>query len=520
MPVAIRSGSIQLPVLKGTIGDDADFYVSVTVERSGIPTCSIFAPYWLNNKTGMKMMLKFSGRDDCMYDSGAGGLPIMAMCHPGGKKDIGDQREVSILPIEGATLDTTKAWWDESMNGTLVLNHPPLNSRGKSLVDWSSDVRLDAVGTLGECRCRNFVFGVTIETLTGAFYQTNSIAFTPRYVVKNTMHIPITVLPVAGLLSEMEKMAKRMTDSGLDATLRKYKIRPDAFTSLPLDHSTIIYQFEDVSNIRAEKDKDRFFLLRIDADTWNYLEKWHVVRADTFGSFYYVEHDGVRDFPSGIVKVDVQLIGPTIVTNVMLSPLSPFRIENRSSSQYIQFVQDDPNATVVELPPMSFCSFSWDNPNPNSKKKLRVVSVPRHRSREYLSEQACRVASPTNPDADAIFDDSIAGGSEGGGDEDYNSTSVAIDSSTRETLDEVKNVVAINATDSQFIKRKRLYSRKSRSYDPHVVGAHRSLPYESPEESSSLRQSHQKMELVVEVSVEDDGIIRSSTLPLFLSSHY
>jgi len=497
-----RSGSLQLPPLKGSIGDDADFYVSVTVERSGIPYCSIFAPYWLNNKTGMKMVLKFSGRDDCIYDSGAGGLPIMAMCHPSEKKDSGDQREVCILPIEAATLDTAKVWWDEPTNGTLVLNHPPLNSRGKSLVDWSSRVGLDAVGTLGECRCRSFVFGVSIETLTGAFYQSNSIAFTPRYVVKNTMHIPITVLPIAGLLSEVEKMAKRMTDSGLDATLRKYKIRPDAFTSLGLDHSTIIYQFEDVSKISEEKDKDRYFLLRVDATSYNYLEQWHVVRADTFGSFYYVEHDGVRDFPAGIVKVDVQLVGPTIITSVMISPRSPFRIENRSNSQYIQFVQDDPKAVVVELPPMSFCSFSWDNPNPNSKKKLRVVSVPKRKSREYLTEQACRVASPTNPDADVIFDDSIADGSDGGdADEDYNSTSVTIDSSTRERLNEVQNVVAINTTDSQFIKRKRLYSRKSRSYDPHVVGRHRSLPYESPEESSSLLESHQKTDLVVELRI-------------------
>jgi len=268
-----RSGTMTLPVTKGTIGDDADFFLDVTVEH-GIPYCNIYAPYWLNNKTGMKMMLKFSGRDDTMYDGGSGGLPIMAMCHVAGRKEKNEQREVSVIPLEGASLEDLNAWWDESANGQLVLNPPPLNAKGKSLVEWSKGIGLDAVGQLGECRCKKFIFGVSIETLTGAFYRTNSIVFTPRFVVKNYMHIPITILPVSGVMADVERLAKRMTKDGLDATLCKWKMRQDAFTELHLDQSTVVYQFEDASKHKSENDKHRFYLIRIDADTWDYMEQW------------------------------------------------------------------------------------------------------------------------------------------------------------------------------------------------------------------------------------------------------
>ena len=268
-----RSGLMTLPVIKGTIGDDADFFLDVTVEH-GIPYCNIYAPYWLNNKTGMKMMLKFSGRDDTMYDGGSGGLPIMAMTHVAGKKEKNDQREVSIIPLEGASLEGLNTWWDESANGQLVMNPPPLNSKGKSLVEWSKGIGLDAVGQLGECKCKKFIFGVSIETLTGAFYRTNSIVFTPRFIVKNCMHIPITILPVSGIMPDVERLAKRMTEHGLFSTLRKWKMRPDAFTELHLDQSTVVYQFEDASKHKSENDKHRFYLIRIDADTWDYMEQW------------------------------------------------------------------------------------------------------------------------------------------------------------------------------------------------------------------------------------------------------
>ena len=268
-----RFGSMTLPVLKGTIGDDADYYLDVSVEH-GVPYCSIYAPYWLNNKTGMKMMLKFSGRDDTMYDGGSGGLPIMAMCHVSGRKEKNDQREVSIIPLEGASLEGLTTWWDESTNGQLVMNPPPLNSKGKSLVEWSKGISLDAVGQLGECRCKQLIFGVSIETLTGAFYRTNSIVFTPRFIVKNCMHIPITILPVAGTMADVERLAKRMTDYGLGETLQRWKMRPDAFTELQMDQSTVVYQFEDASKHKSENDKHRYYLIRIDADTWDYMEQW------------------------------------------------------------------------------------------------------------------------------------------------------------------------------------------------------------------------------------------------------
>ena len=238
----------------------------------------------------------------------------------------------------------------------------------------------------------------------------------------------------------------------------------------------------------------------------------HIIKADVFGSSYYVERDGVRDSPAGIVKVDVQQAGPTTVTSVMISPRSPFRCENRSTSHYIQFVQDDHTATVIELPPMSFCSFSWDNPH--GKKRIRVVSIPRHKSREFLTEQACKAASPTSADSAQFIphdndSDSLFFRHHNDDEPEEESdilTSMTLDASTRERLEEVKNVHSFNRTDSQFVKRKRLYSRRSKAYNPQIVGTHKPLPCESFEHPShstlgSVLDHHHSPELFVECRI-------------------
>ena len=240
------------------------------------------------------------------------------------------------------------------------------------------------------------------------------------------------------------------------------------------------------------------------------LQFRHIIKTDVFGSSYHVERDGVRDSPAGIVKVDVQQSGPTTVTSVMISPRSPFRCENRSTSHYIQFVQDDHSATIIELPPMSFCSFSWDNPY--GKKRIRVVSIPRHKSREYLTEQACKAASPTGAgvhvDADDNDSNSLVFHQSDDEPEQESDilTSMTLDASTRERLEEVKNVQSFNRTDSQFVKRKRLYSRRSKAYNPQIVGTHKPLPCESLERSShsalgGVLDHHHAPELFVECRI-------------------
>lgn len=74
-------------------------------------------------------------------------------------------------------------------------------------------------------------------------------------------------------------------------------------------------------------------------------------------------------------------------TGSMLASIShvrmpPFRIENRSLTHYLRFVQEDSEAVVFELPPMYSCAYTWDSPT--DKKKLRAVVIPETESKQYL----------------------------------------------------------------------------------------------------------------------------------------
>ncbi len=54
-----RKGSLSLPKIVLDIGDECDTLVDVSVEQGiGVPICTIYAPYWLMNKTGMKLEYK------------------------------------------------------------------------------------------------------------------------------------------------------------------------------------------------------------------------------------------------------------------------------------------------------------------------------------------------------------------------------------------------------------------------------------------------------------------------------
>jgi hypothetical protein len=191
---ANRKGTLSLPLRILDLGDDVDALVDVSVDsKIRMPACTIFCPFWITNKTGMKMEYKVSGQSKKYLDSGAGGLPIMIH----GAKSIETNatykkvsRQISAIPIECPKENLLKHWWDETTNGKLVLKKIPMNNK----VEWSESIELDAVGTNGELLCRNVVLNTSIESLAGAFHRSSLVTLSPRYVIKNLLHIAITVI--------------------------------------------------------------------------------------------------------------------------------------------------------------------------------------------------------------------------------------------------------------------------------------------------------------------------------------
>ena len=184
-----RKGSTSLKELILDLGDNCDCLVHVSLDRATkMPLCTIYSPYWLINKTGMKLEYSVVGPNDGVkryLDSGAGGLPVLMHC---GKSDetnaTFDQgsRQLSIIPLECPREEVARNWWDESTNGKLVLKKTAIVDGYSHLVDWCTRINLDQAGTDGEVHSDWYVLQAQIESLAGAFHRSNLIKIAPRFI--------------------------------------------------------------------------------------------------------------------------------------------------------------------------------------------------------------------------------------------------------------------------------------------------------------------------------------------------
>jgi len=405
-----RKGSQSLPKLILDLGDKCDCLVDVSLDRtSKMPLCTIYSPFWLINKTGMKLEYSVVGSNDGVksyLDSGAGGLPVLMHCSKSDETNaILDQgsRQLSVIPLESPRMEVAGNWWDEGTNGKLVLKKNVIVDGKSHVVDWCTSVNLEAAGTNGEVHCNSYVLQAHLESLAGAFHRSNLIKFTPRFIVKNSLHISISILPLAGSPRDARKMATYLRES-LNESEEK------SLLNLSPGESTVIYNFNNFHH--AADSSYRWVAFRVNARRFGatFKCKWHMVPLDVMQSNLFGEHDGVNDTLCGIIegKVHSSKEG-SILTTISHADTPPFRIENRSQTHYLQISQDDEEADVFELPPMHSCGYTWDSPL--GKRRLRVAVVP---GRKSASEMNC-VGKTLNSDAKSTAstidsdDDSVEG---------------------------------------------------------------------------------------------------------------
>jgi len=186
-----RKGSRSLPKLILDLGDNCDCLVDVSLDRaSKMPLCTIYSPYWVINKTGMKLEYSVVGSNDGVkryLDSGAGGLPVMMHCAKSNETNdtlVQGSRQLSVIPLECPRKEVAGNWWDEGTNGKLVLKKNAIVDGKSRLVEWSQKINLEAAGTNGEVHCDCYVFELGIESLAGAFHRSKLIKLTPRFIGK------------------------------------------------------------------------------------------------------------------------------------------------------------------------------------------------------------------------------------------------------------------------------------------------------------------------------------------------
>ena len=279
--------------------------------------------------------------------------------------------------------------------------------------------------------------------------------------------------------------------------LKKNLTEPDENTvELAPGESTIIYHFRDIFSQGIEKSY-RWIAFCVNATRFRkgFHKKWHLIPVDAnMRSTYFGEHDGVNDTMVGILEAKVHSSdGGSIVVSIAHAPVPPFRIENRSNTHCVQFVQDDEDAVVFELPPMHSCGYTWDSPL--GKKRLRAVVVPKvqmknHHLVETLDSdcyegKTLADANDSDESVDSALEDvesieskvanepllhSLKSGMHPQNEKDTASCSKSIGSS----IFMKKCISSVEASD--WSRRRRLFGRYSRSYKMLKVGRTKKLP--------------------------------------------
>ena len=313
------------------------------------------------------MEYKISGQTKRYLDSGVGGLPVLIHGAKSSETNATYKKvskQISVIPLESPKECVIKQWWDQETNGQLVLKNIGINNQ----VEWSENLELDAAGTTGELICKRVILNTSIDSLAGAFHRSNLVTISPRYCVKNLLHISITVMPLCG--SQRDVISKSLQ-------LRENPTAYDERANLTLKpgESTILYSFHDVS-FKGVDNSRRWLAFCVNAARsrgGHMKAKWHLVPTDSMDQFYFGEHDAL-DTMCGILEAKVHTsAGGSMLLSISHSAIPPYRIENRSLAHSIQFVQDDDDATIFELPPMHSCGYTWDSPL--GKKELLAVIV-------------------------------------------------------------------------------------------------------------------------------------------------
>ncbi|KAL7543622.1 LOW QUALITY PROTEIN: hypothetical protein ACHAXR_013206 [Thalassiosira sp. AJA248-18] len=508
-----QKGLTELPKIILDLGDNCDCLVDVSVESgTRVPVCTIFSPFWIMNKTGSKLEYKISGQRKLYLDSGHGGLPVMIH----GSKSQGTNekyknvsRAISVIPLETPSAAVANNWWDEISNGILVLPKGAIEEKGQNLVDWSESIDLDAAGTHGEISCKDFLFNVSVDSLAGAFHRSNLISLTPRFIVKNTLHIAISILPLyCGVHDAIRKASQLRQNLKEQDKKRKIDLAPH--------ESTVLYHFHNISRGGIEKPY-HWVAFCVNASRFgaSFKNKWHLLPVDVIESHYFGEHDGCFDTMCGILeaKVHTSDTGSMLVSlshaagmsfhisvaNLLcnhphlllthsryLLQVAPFIIENRSSAHYLRFAQDDADAVVFEVPPMFSCAYTWDSPL--GKKKLRAVVVPKAKTKDYQIEEALYLERNAHSDKDR--DDEEDG--ETFGTVDSDDEPIDIEENAKEPLMySLKKGVTLTARELNKTaryrspRRKAVFTVHSRSYGMTKVGKQKDLPCPSARESES-----------------------------------
>ncbi|KAF0696200.1 Aste57867_13032 [Aphanomyces stellatus] len=316
-------------------------------------TMEIFAPYWVQNRSGLDLKYKISKGAACTWEQheayfGAGfhTVPLLVQA-PALKATI------SVLPYQPTPFEYD---FQTDIAADVRKYLPDFKA-----LKHSQAVDVTTVGTIGEISCGNTecVLGYEIVAAPSQFQLTKVLVLVPRYVVVSQVDRPLQFTPLT--------VTKPLP---VDVAKINVLLKPK--------HNLLVYRFMGKDkHVPALRCRDAFV-----NETWPEPGTWSPVIPLNLKQPTCMWLRGPLG-PAPYIELDVQPTGATTFVIVKDRTKAPaIRIENRSTQFALRYVQlGVKQAEEMVLPPMTWHSYAWDNPF-EADVKLKVFvgtsRVPEH----------------------------------------------------------------------------------------------------------------------------------------------
>ena len=377
---------------------------------------AIYAPYWIMNKSGLDLRYKISKgvmlnteEHRAYFEANSKTVPFLVHA-PENKAKLAIKPYAS-TPLKwdwntdtndsiSASVDEENALTvaDEHSSGRMVKKYLPHFEKN---LPWSNSCDMHQVGVVDEFEAgtSSFVLAFEVTVAPGQFNLSKVVTIYPRYVVRNVVPRALHLLP-----AHIEKQKERHKETSSRA--QKHQ-KP--FVTLGRDQTLLIYRFSG-----SERKKRGIYLrdtnLVHDLTSGPQNEPWmpYVTLSDSSNSAHSTSFrwsKGVMG-PGPLIKSTVQSLGTSIFTSLEDASTFPeFRIENRSTNLSIKYSQVGVlRAIETVLPPMSWHSFAWQNPNVDEVRLKLFIG----KSRKPLTVNIMQVAilgpvSADNAESQTLF---------------------------------------------------------------------------------------------------------------------
>lgn len=369
-----RAGSWSTPFFVG-LGDDRAVFSSEIFELrfdegpgivyqqewqvNAARTINLFAPYWIQNRSGLDLKFKCSKGTICtteqhrIYFNGDRTIPMLANAPI-------PKAMLSVKPYQ----ETPRQYESDMLTSPKTKKYLPKFEK----IDWSEPKDMASVGTNGELRPSgssdySFVLAYEVRAAPAQFFRSKIVIISPRYMIINRVPRPLQVTPVL--------MDKKLRGSKIKDTAE-----PRVNCSLKQDETVVVYTFtgkeKHWTGLRV-RDYARDGGARVAGD-WS--SNIPVKAADqapkTNDDYNFWTRGPLGDGP--IVNVSIHSAEEIIfVTLKDVSATPPYRIENRSTRHSFRYVQRGVgDAEEIILKPLESHSFVWDDPL-DENLELKVV---------------------------------------------------------------------------------------------------------------------------------------------------